>query len=96
MLPLTALAVLAAISLGHAQTSKREDCTPYDPSSIRLTHERDHWLISRADGARFMVFDTQEDAETLLTVFKAHSALCYVGRDNKRPNRKAYVNSYWK
>jgi hypothetical protein len=31
-----------------------------------------------------------------MTVFKAHSALCYVGRGNKRPNRDRYVYHYWK
>jgi len=97
ILLLLILGVLAAVGPGRAQTpTTREDCIPYSPSSIRLDAEGDHWLISRRDGARFMGFDTREDAETLLAVFKAHSALCYVGRDNKRQNRAAYVQYYWK
>jgi hypothetical protein len=43
-----------------------------------------------------MVLDTKNDAETMLGVFKAHTALCYVGRDNKRVNRNRYVFHYWK
>lgn len=81
-----------------AQTrSGREDCASYDPSTLRLTVEGDRgWLISRDDGARFMVLDTKEDADVMMGVFKAQNALCYVGRNNKRPNRDRYVYHYWK
>ena len=80
-----------------AQTRTREDCIPYNPSTLQLTDEGDRgWLISSVDGSRFMGMDTKEDADVIMAVFKAHSSLCYVGRDNKRSNRSAYVHAYWK
>ena len=80
-----------------AQTRTGENCVPYNPSTLRLTDEGDRgWLISRDDGARFMLMDTKEDADVMMAVFKAHSSFCYVGRDTKRPNRRAYVHEYWK
>src|SRR5688572_29768483 len=94
------LAGVMAFSIGAltAQTrNSREDCAPYDPATLRLTDLGvSGWRISRADGAIFMNMDTKEDADTMMSVFKAHSALCYVGRDNQRGDRLAYVHHYWK
>ena len=73
------------------------DCVPYNPSALRVIDEGSRgWQISRDDGARFMQLDTKEDADIMLAVFKAHSSLCYVGRNNKRANRDRYVYQYWK
>jgi hypothetical protein len=96
------IALGGAVSLGIlglvAQTQNgREDCVPYTPSALRLVDEGDRgWLIGRTDGARFIGLDSKEDADLMMAVFKAHSALCYVGRDNKRPNHRDFVHMYWK
>lgn len=99
MIGLGAFAGVAAIAMTQlgAQPRTREDCVPYNRSTLRLTDEGERgWLISRDDGARFMAFDTKEDADKVLAVFQAHSAFCYVGRDNKRPDRSTFVHEYWK
>lgn len=96
------LVVAAAVTSGIVRIAAltrggREDCTPYNAAALRLTDEgAPGWLISREDGARLLILDTKEDADVMMRVFKAHSALCYVGRDNKRPNRDRYVHHYWK
>lgn len=99
------IAVILSVGLLVASTTyltaqgqaRREDCTPYNPATLRLEDRGPSgWLISRDDGARFMVLDTKEDADVMMQVFKAHSAICYVGRNNKRPNRDRFVHYYWK
>ena len=100
MLALTILAVVAAAGITQvaAQIAKaREDCVPYNPSTLRLTDEGERgWLIARDDGARFIGLDTREDAAVMLEVFKSHREFCYVGRNNQRANRDHYVHHYWK
>ena len=96
LIPVFAAATVGIMQLGAQTRSGREDCVRYDPSTLTLTEERAGWQLSRDDGARFMVLDTKEDADAMLAVFRAHSQLCYVGRDNKRPNRARYVHYYWK
>jgi hypothetical protein len=87
---------IATLQLAAQTRIGREDCASYTPATLQLVEERGSWLISREDGARFMVLDTKADADLMMEVFKAHSALCYVGRDNKRSNRDRYVFHYWK
>jgi hypothetical protein len=96
VLAIIVLALVGMIRLAAQVRAGREDCAPYNPSALKLTEERGHWLISRDDGARFMVLDTKEDADVMMGVFGAHSALCYVGRNNERPDRERYVQHYWK
>jgi hypothetical protein len=92
-----AIGTIGIIQLAAQTRSGAENCVPYNPSTLRLTNEGDRgWLISRDDGAMFMGMDTKEDADVMMAVFKAHKALCYVGRANKRPNRSDYVHEYWK
>jgi|KBSSwiS6_1023812.scaffolds.fasta_scaffold194841_1 hypothetical protein len=99
---LAAAAVFLFVFVGVGQligqsSLKREDCIPYDPSTLLLTDRgAQGWLISRDDGARFIGLDTKEDAELMLSIFKAHDQFCYVGRDNKRADRDHYVHHYWK
>ena len=91
-----ALVLVGMIQLAAQTGAAREDCAPYDPAALKLTDERGRWLISRDDGARLMVLDTKEDADLMIGVFRAHAALCYVGRNNKRPDRERYIYHYWK
>ena len=94
------LALMAAdirVSESNQVARGREDCVPYDASTLRLTDEGPlGWLISRDDGARFIGMDNREDAEVMLAVFKRYKQFCYVGRNNKRANRASYVHHYWK
>lgn len=94
---LACAATMGIVQLVAQTRGGREDCVPYNPSTLRLIDEGQlGWLISRDDGASFMVMDTKDDADVMMGVFRAHSAFCYVGRDNKRANHREYVQAYWK
>ena len=73
------------------------DCRPYDPAALHLIEDAGGtWLLARGDGARLRVFANRSDADAGLIVFRQHSILCYIGRDNTRPNRGEYVMEYLK
>jgi len=91
------VATCAIVTIHLRAQVGREDCVPYDAATLRLTLESNGtWLISRADGARFIGLDSRDDANVMMDVFRAHTQLCYVGRDNTRPDRQRYVHHYWK
>jgi hypothetical protein len=73
------------------------DCRPYDPADLTLIADAGGtWLLARGDGARLRFFANRSDADAGLAVFKQHSTLCYIGRDNTRPNRSEYIMEYLK
>ena len=41
------------------------------------------------------IFATEEDALNGLRIAKRHTRQCFVGRSNKRSNRKDFILSYW-
>lgn len=96
-----ALATIGATVTGQTNTGAmqqgRSVCVPYDPASLKLDPlDNGVWQLSRGDGAIFRVFDSRDDAEAGLTVAKAHTQLCYIGKSNTRPNRQEYIMEYWK
>lgn len=92
------LSCSAAFAAVFAQApAAREDCTTFTPSTIEINDQGARgWTLERTDGAILALLDNQADAEAALAVARRHSALCYIGRDNKRPNHAAYVMTYWK
>src|SRR6185295_16332219 len=71
-------------------------CFPYNPATLQLFEEHGDWQLNRADGARFRVFATREDAEAGLAIEKENNQLCYIGKSNTRPQRDRYVMEYWR
>src|SRR6266536_4119812 len=41
------------------------------------------------------VLDNQADAQAALAMTQRHTAQCFIGRDNTRPNRADYIVEYW-
>ena len=73
------------------------DCRSYDRAGLKLIAAAGGtWLLARADGARLKLFANRSDADAGLAVFKQHSTLCYIGRDNTLPNRSEYIMEYLK
>lgn len=73
----------------------RTDAIPYQPANVKAVdldaqgwriHEGDHWMLIAHD---------MNDALAMLQVVERHSRLCFIGRDNKRPNRKDYIMTYF-
>jgi hypothetical protein len=42
-----------------------------------------------------LMLDTREDAEDAWALARRHTALCYIGRDNTRPDYYQYRVEYW-
>jgi hypothetical protein len=75
----------------------RSICVLYDPATLKLVQRANgDWLLERGDGAIFKAFVDAEDAEAGLAVAKQHTQLCYIGKDNTRPDRARYIMEYWR
>jgi hypothetical protein len=73
-----------------------EDCLPYNPAKLNTVNEgAQGWLLT--DGvSRMLMLDDQSDAQKALALAKRHTTHCFIGRDNKRSNRRDYIVEYWK
>lgn len=81
----------------------REDCIKYDPDSLEITDEGDRGRLLTDDGGRHRMLGLANredaeaaDAEAALALAKRHKAMCFIGRNNRRPNRRDYIVRYWK
>jgi hypothetical protein len=81
--------------LGTPAPIAAEDCLSYDPRTLSIVDEgADGWLLT--DGSsRMAMLDNQADAERALALARRHTAHCFIGRGNPRPNRMDYVRDYW-
>jgi hypothetical protein len=71
------------------------DCIPYDSTRLSVVNEgASGWLLT--DGvARMEVLDNATDAQRALALARRHTAQCFIGRDNTRADRRAYIVEYW-
>ena len=81
---------------GETAVPIAEDCLPYDVGSLQIQDEgKSGWLLT--DGrSRMLTLDNKEDAEAALALAKRHKAHCFIGRNNRRPDRCRYIVDYWK
>ena len=72
-----------------------QDCLPYNPANLRIVDEgANGWLLT--DGvSRMLILDNETDARNALALAQRHTAHCFIGRGNTRPNRKDYIVEYW-
>jgi hypothetical protein len=82
-------------SSGMSPTISGEDCLPYNPRNLRIVDEgAQGWLLT--DGrSRMLLLDNEADAQKALQVARRHGAQCFIGRNNRRPDRRRYILSYW-
>ena len=73
----------------------RTDAIPYQPNDVKALdldaqgwriHEGQHWMLIAND---------MNDALSELQVVERHSRICFIGRDNHRPNRADYIMTYF-
>lgn len=70
------------------------DYITYNPNNLQIIKESNRWLLT--DGrSRMKIFATEEDAQNGLKVARRHNRQCFVGRDNKRSNRKDFIFEFW-
>lgn len=80
--------------LPHLPLTKT-DCIPYSPSTV-VAEDLDAkgWRIKSGKSWMLMAHDLN-DALAMLRIVERHTRMCFIGRDNKRPDRKAYIMTYW-
>ena len=97
---LVAVLLAAAAGVALAETPSREDCIPYDPAQVMIRDVgSDGWLLVRDDGmslTSLQLLDTHADAEGALAVAKRFTAMCFIGRNNRRADHIRFVMVYWK
>ncbi len=73
-----------------------EDCLPYNPDNLRIVDEGTNGLLLTDGSSRMLILDNKLDANDALALARRHTAHCFIGRDNTRPNRQDYIVEYWK
>jgi hypothetical protein len=71
------------------------DCLPYDPFALVLNDQGALGWTVTSGASSMMLLDNVFDAQLASNVAMAHTQQCFVGRDNTRPNRYAYIFEYW-
>ncbi|MBK7094596.1 MAG: hypothetical protein IPH57_05975 [Saprospiraceae bacterium] len=73
----------------------KNDCISYNYANVVATDlNNDGWRIQ--DGNHWMLIaHDMNDALTMLQEVERHSKICFIGRDNTRPNRKNYIMTYF-
>ncbi|MBD2528352.1 caspase family protein [Nostoc flagelliforme FACHB-838] len=74
---------------------QQQDCLPYNPTNLQIVNEGvSGWLLT--DGrSRMLILDNEADAKNALALAQRHTAHCFLGRNNTRPNRRSYIVNYW-
>lgn len=73
----------------------KTDAIPYNYANVVATDlNADGWRIQ--DGNHWMLIaHDMNDALSMLREVERHSRICFIGRNNKRPNRKDYIMTYF-
>lgn len=71
------------------------DSIGYNPANVKAAdldaqgwriHDGNHWMLIAHD---------MNDALAMMQVVERHSRICFIGRNNTRPNRKDYIMTYF-
>jgi hypothetical protein len=90
------ITVYFTTSSGLAGALPTPDCLPYDQPTLKVTNLGAlGWRLEDKSQA-IQLADNSTDAANLLTLARQNSAICFIGRDNSRPNRFDYIYTYWK
>jgi hypothetical protein len=71
-------------------------CVAYSPGALRIESKSDDiWSLIADTSYIIPRLDNKADAERALAVAKQHTARCFIGRGNRRPESRKYMMSYW-
>ena len=95
LISLACASVIVAMARAHRST-RPEDCIQYNPYALQIEDIGDKgWRLS--DGTMWLqVLDNRDDAEAALALAQQHNYQCFIGRNNRRPDRIRYIVQYWK
>jgi hypothetical protein len=74
------------------------DCSTYFPTDLQVLTIGADFVVAAPDGPGFDLlqgFATAADASAGLAVFQRYRNFCFVGRNNSRSPRRAYIFGYW-
>ncbi|MCI0686465.1 MAG: hypothetical protein L0Y54_04395 [Sporichthyaceae bacterium] len=72
-----------------------EDCVGYDPTKLATKDLGDDGWGLAAGGISLLAYATKADAMDAVKVARNHTELCFIGRGNDRPNKWAYLTTYF-
>jgi hypothetical protein len=73
----------------------KTDGISYDPNNVVATDlDAQGWRINEGKHWMLMAHDLN-DALAMLRIVERHTRMCFIGRGNKRPNRDAYIMTYF-
>lgn len=80
---------------GRNTVIQQPDCIAYRTATLSTVDEgATGWLLT--DGAsRMVILDSERDAGNALLLARTFTQQCFIGRDNTRPDRRAYIVEYW-
>ena len=80
---------------GISTVIQQPDCISYRTGGLSTVDEgATGWLLT--DGAsRMVILDSERDADNALLLARSFTQQCFIGRDNARSNRRAYIVEYW-
>ena len=95
---LTLVTSVGAFTVKRNSASPTEDCIQYDPYSLQIEDIGEKgWRLTSSGGNMWMqILDNREDAEAALILAQQHNYQCFIGRNNRRPDRARYIAEYWK
>jgi len=70
------------------------DCILYNTAGLQIVQEPDDWLLTDGHEAMYTL-DNPVDAANALALAQRYSVNCFIGRENTRANRLAYIVDYW-
>jgi hypothetical protein len=74
------------------------DCESYNPSTLQVLTSGADFVVASPIGAGFSLmqgYATAADAAAGLAVFQRYRDFCFVGRNNSRSPRGAYIFGFW-
>jgi peptidase C1A, papain len=76
------------------QPLTKEDVISYNPANVvAVSTDNNDWSIRDGNHAMFIA-DDMDDALAILNVVERYRRIGFIGRDNKRSNRKDYIMTY--
>ncbi|HZM74830.1 MAG TPA: hypothetical protein VFC19_03840 [Candidatus Limnocylindrales bacterium] len=74
-----------------------EDCLKHNPNALTYSYNsaQQVWQVLEG-GHSLLAYKREADAKDGLAMAKRFRQHCFVGRDNKRPERYRYVMDYWR
>ena len=80
---------------GAPTTIKNEKCESYDRAGLKIVDRKERGFELADGGRRLLLADGKRDAQKAWEIAQHRASICYIGRDNRRPNQRDYVVQYW-